>query len=287
MWHRRPGPGGPRGAPADRPTVHGVDAEPMFDLLDQVAIVTGGGTGIGRATALVLAEHGADVVVASRRRENLERVAAEVEARGRRALVVPTDVRDVAACTALVDTTMREFGRLDILVNNAGGSQSRPLEAWDVDGWQNSIDLNLRSTFVLSQAAARCMTERGRGAIVNISSGAAERGLPFVAPYGAAKAGVENLTESFAAALAPHGIRVNCIGVGAIKSDGFIRAMERIGQDPDQVGGRSNGFGRAGRPEEIAWPILFLVSDAASFLSGETIHINGGPAVQTELEEKS
>ncbi len=253
--------------------------EPMFDLSDQVAIVTGGGTGIGRATALVFAAHGADLVLASRRRENLERVAAEVEDTGRRALVVPTDVRDPDACTALVDATVAEYGRLDILVNNAGGSQSRPLDAWELDGFHNSIALNLSSVFVLSQAAARHMMERRAGAIVNISSGAAERGLPFVAPYGAAKAGVENLTESYAAGLAPYGIRVNCVGVGAIKSEGFVRAMERIGQDPDVVGGRSNGFRRAGRPEEIAWPILFLVSPAASFLSGQTLYVGGPPAV--------
>jgi NAD(P)-dependent dehydrogenase (short-subunit alcohol dehydrogenase family) len=259
----------------------GTTPEPMFDLTDQVAIVTGGGTGIGRATARVFAQHGADVVLASRKRENLDRVAGEVAELGRRALVVPTDVRDAEACVRLVDTTIAEFARLDILVNNAGGSQSRALEDWDLDGWQHSIDLNLRSVFVLSQAAAQHMTPNRRGAIVNISSGAAEHGLPFVAPYGAAKAGVENLTESFAAGLAPDGIRVNCVGVGAIKSEGFVRAMQRIGQDPDEVGGRSNGFRRAGLPDEIAWPILFLVSPAASFVSGQTIYVGGPPSVPT------
>ncbi len=253
--------------------------EPMFDLSGQVGIVTGGGTGIGRATAHVFAEHGAAVVLASRRVENLERVAAEVDERGGTALVVPTDVRDAEACTALVDATIERFGQVDILVNNAGGSKSRPLEHWDLEGWQQSLDLNLRSVFLLSQAAARHMRSSRRGTIVNISSGAAERGLPFVAPYGAAKAGVENLTESFAAALAPYGVRVNCVAVGAIKSEGFVRAMARIGQDPDDVGGRSNGFRRAGLPEEIAWPILFLVSDAASFLSGQTLYVGGPPAV--------
>jgi NAD(P)-dependent dehydrogenase (short-subunit alcohol dehydrogenase family) len=253
--------------------------EPMFDLTGQVAIVTGGGTGIGRATALVFADHGADVVLASRKRVNLDRVAAEVNERGRRALVVPTDVRDPEACTRLVDTTLGEHDRIDILVNNAGGSYSKPLEEWDLDGWAHSIDLNLRSVFLLSQAAARAMREQRSGAIVNISSGAAEHGLPFVAPYGAAKAGVENLTASFAAGLAPWGIRVNCVGVGAIKSEGFVRAMAKIGQDPDVVGGRSNGFRRAGLPEEIAWPILFLASRAASFMSGQTIWVGGPPAV--------
>ncbi len=257
----------------------GPTPEPMFDLHGQVALITGGGTGIGRATALVLAEHGVDVVVASRRQENLERVAREVRDRGREALVVPTDVRDADACEALVGSTLDGFGHLDILINNAGGSQSRMLGDWDVASWQASIDLNLRSVFLLSQAAAQHMMGRKQGTIVNISSGAAEHGLPFVAPYGAAKAGVENLTASFAAGLAPYGIRVNCIGVGAIKSEGFLRAMQRIGQDPDTVGGRSNGFGRAGLPEEIAWPILFLVSPAASFLSGQTIYVGGPPAV--------
>jgi NAD(P)-dependent dehydrogenase (short-subunit alcohol dehydrogenase family) len=257
----------------------GAAPEPLFDLTDQIAIVTGGGTGIGRATALLFAEHGADVVLASRRVENLERVAAEVAERGRRALVVPTDVRDPDACTALVDTAVAECGRIDILVNNAGGSQSRALEDWDLDGWHHSVELNLRSVFVLTQAVAPHMKAAGRGSIVNISSGAAEQGLPFVAPYGAAKAGVENLTLSYAAGLAPWGIRVNCIGVGAIKSEGFIRAMTKIGMDPDEVGGLSNGFGRAGLPEEIAGPILFLVSGAASFLSGQTIWVGGPPTV--------
>ena len=251
----------------------------VFDLTGQVAIVTGGGTGIGRATARVLAEHGADVAVASRKVENLERAAADVRALGRRALVVPTDVRDPAQCGALVDATLDAFGRLDVLVNNAGGSWSRPLEEWTLEGWQNMLDLNLRSVFLLCRAAAPHMIERGGGAIVNISSGASEMGLPYVAPYGAAKAGVENLTRTLAGAYGPKGVRVNCVAVGAVKSEGFVRAMERIGRDPDEVGGRSNGVGRAGTPEEIAWPILFFASRAASFVSGQTLYAGGGPAV--------
>jgi NAD(P)-dependent dehydrogenase (short-subunit alcohol dehydrogenase family) len=123
------------------------------------------------------------------------------------------------------------------------------------------------------------MKEDGGGAIVNISSGAAEHGLPFDATYGASNAGDENLTETYAAGLARWGIRVNCIGVGAVKSEGFVRAMNKIGMDPDDVGGRSNGFRRAGLPEEIAGPILFLVSEAASFLSGQTIWVGGPPVV--------
>ena len=152
----------------------------------------------------------------------------------------------------------------------------------DARRWENMIALNLRSVWLLSQAAAAPHDRAATGAIVNISSGASEIGLPYVAPYGAAKAGVNNLTRSMAAGLGPHGIRVNCIAVGAVKSEGFLRAMARAGRDPDEVGGR-NAIRRAGLPEEIAYPILFLVSEASSFLSGETISVNGGPAVPTEL----
>lgn len=253
-------------------------ADDPFDLTDQVAVITGGGTGIGRATARLLAAHGAHCVLASRRVENLDAVAAEVRAHGRRALVVPTDVRRPADCERLIAETIAAFGQIDILVNNAGGSRMAQLLDWTLEAWENMQALNLRSVFLLSQAAARHMVARRRGAIVNISSGAGETGLPWVAPYGAAKSGVNNLTRSFAAGLGPHGIRVNCLAVGAVKSEGFLRAMARAGQDPDVVGG-ANAIGRAGLPEEIAWPILFLVSRAASFLSGETIAINGGPSV--------
>ena len=263
----------------------GRGVDDRFDLSGQVAVITGGGTGIGRAAALVLSEHGADVVLASRRVENLERVAREVESGGRRALVVPTDIRDPAACRALIDRTVEEFGQVDILVNNGGGSRMYELADWTLDAFENMIALNLRSVWLLSQAAAAHMVPRRRGTIVNISSGAGEMGLPYVAPYGAAKAGVNNLTRSMAAGLGRHGIRVNCIAVGAVKSEGFLRAMARAQRDPDEVGGR-NALGRAGMPDEIAYPILFLVSDASSFLSGETISVNGGPAVPTELVEQ-
>jgi NAD(P)-dependent dehydrogenase (short-subunit alcohol dehydrogenase family) len=251
----------------------------VFDLSERVAIITGGGTGIGRAAAHVMAERGARVAIASRKVDNLERVAGELRDAGRECLVVPTDVRDPEACETLVARVADHFGRLDILVNNAGGSWSLPFEQWTLDKWQNMIDLNLRSVFVLSVAASKHMLERGAGAIVNISSGASELGLPFVAPYGAAKAGVNNLTKTFAGAWTPRGVRVNCIAVGAVASEGFLRAMDKAGLDPDRVAGSSNAVGRAGRPDEIAYGILFLASDASSFLSGETIYFGGGPKV--------
>jgi NAD(P)-dependent dehydrogenase (short-subunit alcohol dehydrogenase family) len=249
-----------------------------FDHTGHVAVITGGGTGIGRATALLFAEHGADVVLASRKVENLERVAAEVvAATGRRAHVVATDVRNVEQCERLIDDALSTLGRVDVLVNNAGGSHSYAFEDWNAQRFQNMIDLNLMSAFVLSQRVAPHMIERGSGAIVNISSGAAATALPIHTAYGAAKAGLENLTVNFAAALAPHGVRVNCVRVGAIKSEGFLRAMDAAGIDPDEMGARAAGLGRAGVPDEIAWPILFLASEASSYVAGQTLYVGGGP----------
>ena len=255
----------------------------IFDLEGRVAVITGGGTGIGAATARVLADYGAKVVIASRKLDNLERVAGELRAKGHECLVVKTDVRDAGQCDALIDQSAQHFGGIDILVNNAGGSWSFPFESWTLERWQNMIDLNLRSVWVLSIAASRHMLERGGGAMVNISSGASETGLPYVAPYGAAKAGVNNLTKTFAGAWTPQGIRVNCIAVGPVASEGFIAAMEKIGRRPDDVGAAATAVGRAGRPDEIAYGILFLVSDAASFVSGETIYFGGGPRVAMPL----
>jgi NAD(P)-dependent dehydrogenase (short-subunit alcohol dehydrogenase family) len=250
-----------------------------FDLTGQVAVVTGGGTGIGQATSLVLAAHGAHIVVASRRVENLEDTAVRVRDLGRRAMVHRTDVRDPEECRQLVDAVVDEFGRVDILVNNAGGSRDFPLDEWTIDGFDNSISLNLRSVFVLSQAAARHMVAQEGGSIVNISSVASEAPMPGLAPYGMAKAGVNNLTRTMAAHYGPHGIRVNCVCVGFVNSDGFARAMAAIGREPDEVAAESNAIGRVGTPDEVAYPILFLVSRAASFISGEILHLNGGPRV--------
>jgi NAD(P)-dependent dehydrogenase (short-subunit alcohol dehydrogenase family) len=143
-----------------------------FSLDGRVAVVTGGGTGIGRGTALVLAERGADVVLPARRTEPLASTAEEIEALGRRALAVPTDVTSPDQCRQLVDTTIREMGRMDILVNNAGGAQTKSIAQWTEDEWHHVLALNLGSVWFLSRAAAQPMLEQGKGAIVNISSGA-------------------------------------------------------------------------------------------------------------------
>ena len=247
-----------------------------FSLDGRVAIITGGGTGIGRGAALVLAEHGADVVLAASRPEPLESTAKEIAALGRRALALPTDVTDAAACQRLVDTTLSEFGRVDILVNNSGGAEPKPIKKWSQDEFDAVIALNLGSVWHLSRAASEPMLQQGKGAIVNISSGASLLAMPLAAPYGAAKAGVNNLTGSMAAAWTRKGVRVNAIACGAIRAATLMDEADRLVLDEATLA-MSNGAGRIGEPDEIGYGVLFFASDASSFCSGQTLYMHGAP----------
>jgi NAD(P)-dependent dehydrogenase (short-subunit alcohol dehydrogenase family) len=245
-----------------------------FDLSGKTAIVTGGGSGIGRACALLYARSGADLVLAGRSATSLNQTAESVRALGVQATAIITDVRDAAACEHLVEQTIRLYGRLDILLNNAGGSRSKSLDDWCLSDFNDMIALNLTSVWILSLAAARQMRKDG-GAIVNVSSMASLRPIPHSLPYGIAKAGVNNLTAVLAVDLAKFGIRVNAVAPGTAKSDGFRRAMKQLQLDPDTNG--SSIVGRSAEPEEIAWPILFLSSPAASFITGQTLAVCGAP----------
>ena len=247
-----------------------------FDLTGRTAVITGGGTGIGRGAALVLAEHGADVVLASRRREPLESTAEEIRTLGRRALPVSTDVTEPEQCHQLIDAALAEFGRIDILVNNAGGAETKSIAKWTDDEWLQVFALNLGSVWHLSRAASKPMIEQGKGAIVNISSGASLLAMPQAAPYAAAKAGVNNLTGSMASAWTRKGIRVNAIAVGAVRAATLLDDLARYDLDPDAIG-MTNASGRLGEPEEIGYGVLFFASDASSFCSGQTLYMHGGP----------
>jgi NAD(P)-dependent dehydrogenase (short-subunit alcohol dehydrogenase family) len=247
-----------------------------FSLEGRVAIITGGGTGIGRGAALVLAKYGANVVLAARRPEPLDSTAGEIEALGQRALAVPTDVTTPEQCQRLVDATLEEFGRVDILVNNAGGAQTKSLMKWTEEEWYHVVALNLGSVWFLSRYAAKPMLEQGKGSIVNISSGASLLSMPQAAPYGAAKAGVNNLTGSMAAAWTRKGVRVNTIAVGAVRAATLLEDAKRHGLDPEAIG-MTNASGRLGEPDEIGYGVLFFASDASSFCSGQTLYVHGGP----------
>lgn len=247
----------------------------LFDLSGETAVVTGAGSGIGEGIAQTLAAAGAAVVCAARRTRQIERVAAEIRAAGGRAMAHTTDVTDEAAVESLADAALAEFGRLDIWVNNAGGS---PLQAPLVElpraEWDATLALNLTAVWLCTRAAAQRMTEGGR--IVNISSRAAQDTVPGSGHYAAAKAALNALTRNFARELGPR-IRVNGIMPGAIPTEIMMKALRISERDlPALLRALNLWAGRLGTPQDIGAAALYLVSPAASWVTGEIFDISGG-----------
>ncbi|HEV7759422.1 MAG TPA: glucose 1-dehydrogenase [Acidimicrobiales bacterium] len=245
-----------------------------FGLGGQVAIVTGAGQGIGRGIAVGLAEAGADVVLAARTESDLDEVAGLVRQAGTRALVVPTDVTDAAALEHLVGRTIETFGRLDVLVNNAGGTMPRPALATSERYLEQAFRFNVTSAFNLTKLAARQMVDTaGGGAVVNISSRSASMTQTSFVAYGAAKAALDRLTRNIAPELAPR-VRVNAIDVGGVAT----RSLDVVLTDDELRRQFLAGtpMGRPGEPEDIACAVLYLVSDASSWVTGKVFEIDGG-----------
>ncbi len=245
-----------------------------YDLEDKVAIVTGGGRGIGKGIALEYARAGANVVVASRNRENLDKVAAEIKDLGRESLVVVTDVTVAEQVETLIKQTVDTFGRIDILVNNAGvGDTLRwvKVEELSPEAWKATIDLNLTGTFICGTAAAKVMIAQNKGKIVNISSVVGIDAVPKMPDYSASKAGVINLTMSMAMAWAQHDINVNSIAPGAIVTEKHHRDAEREAADGTPL----PRLRLPGSPEDVAHLAVFLASEASDHISGEIIGVRG------------
>jgi 7-alpha-hydroxysteroid dehydrogenase len=250
-----------------------------FRLDGEVAVVTGAGKGIGRAIAIALAEAGADVALASRTQADLEAVAAEIRALGRRALPLATDATDAAALEHLADQTIATLGKLTIWVNNAGGipdGTPRYLTRTPEENFDAQIALNLKAVWMGSSIAARRMAEAG-GAIVNISSRSAFGPQVKNGPYGAAKAAVNSLTTTLAVEVAPK-IRVNAVAPGPVPTENFDDCMgtdtpEKREKLLEMIG---IPLGRYGEPEDIAAAVVFMASPAASWVTGQCLYVTGG-----------
>jgi citronellol/citronellal dehydrogenase len=244
------------------------------DLLQgHVALVTGGGTGIGRAIAFELGRLGAAVAIASRNMEHLAPTCEALREEGIRAMARACDIRDGEAVEALVDAVVAELGGLDVLVNNAGGQFPSPAEAITRNGFDAVVRNNLSGTWYVTHAAAtRRMIPSGRGgAIVNVIADV-ERGFPGMVHTGAARAGVENMTRTLSIEWCAYHIRVNAIAPGVIRSSG----TDRYPAELLEMARRRTPMKRVGTVDEVAWAVAFLASPAAAYITGETLYVDGG-----------
>jgi len=244
-----------------------------FDMTGRIAVITGAGRGIGAGCAMALAEAGADVAIVARTQEQLDTVADEVRALGRRALVVAGDVSELETLNRLVEATMTEYGRLDVVVNNAGGSMPTPLLDTSVRSFEQAFHFNVTTAFALSKAAIPHMLAGGGGSIVNISSAMGRLRDRGFAAYGTAKAALSHLTRLMAADCAPR-VRVNAIAVGSVATSALEVVLTNDAIHDEMV--EKTPMQRLGEVDDIAIGTLYLASDASSFVTGKVLEIDGG-----------
>ncbi len=247
-------------------------------LADRVALITGGTSGIGRATAVLFAQEGARVGLTGRNEARGREVVGQIETAGGKALFIRSDVRLAADCRRAVEETIRAFGRLDILFNNAGVFVPHTVPDCTEEEWDETIDISLKGTFLMSKFALPAMIARGRGVIINNSSGWGLVGGDAAAAYCAAKGGVVLLTKAMAIDHGRQGIRVNCLCPGDVETPMLPEDARRRGMTWEAylAGAANRPLGRIGRPEEIARAALFLASDDASFMTGAALAVDGG-----------
>jgi gluconate 5-dehydrogenase len=252
-------------------------SENFFDLTGRVAIVTGTSRGLGQYFARALARAGADLILTSRKRETLNDFEAEIRDLGRRVVSLELDVRNEASIRTMADAAESAFGKVDILVNNAGCNVRKPALDVSWDDWNTVLDTNLRGSFFVAQAIARGMIAHGYGRIINIGSVTSVFGYAGLAPYGASRGGIRQLTMSLASDWGSHGVTVNCLAPGWFKTqqnrtmyedEGWVEYLkERI------------PLNRPGAPDDLDGAIVFLASEASRYMTGQTLLIDGGISV--------
>jgi NAD(P)-dependent dehydrogenase (short-subunit alcohol dehydrogenase family) len=254
-----------------------------MELSGQTAIVTGAGRGIGRATALELARMGADIVIAELDKTNAEKVAAEIQALGRKALVIPTDVTKQADLKAMAEQTKKQFGRIDVLINNAGIYRAAASLDVTEEHWDAIMNINAKAVFFASQAVLPVMIAQKRGAIVSLASMAGKVGSKTNLPYNASKAAVVSMTKSLALAHGGDGIRVNCVCPGFVETDMWTKVSKEqsalLGMTPEEFTRRRKEtvpLGRMETPDDVASVIGFLASPRSGYMTGQALSVDGG-----------
>jgi 2-dehydro-3-deoxy-D-gluconate 5-dehydrogenase len=250
---------------------------PIFDITDRVAIVTGGSKGLGARFAMDLAGAGADVVITSRHLDEAEKVAERVRATGRKALALEADASKVEQCRAMIDKTVQEFGRLDILVNNAGVLNRSPLFEVTEEDYDYLFGINVKGLLFSSKFAAEQMAKQKKGRIINITAITALTATPNFTIYGAAKAAVAQMTRVAALEWGPYGITVNAIAPFSTPTE-QNKEFLAIKSNRETLS-QKTAMGRIGMPEDLSGALLLLASDASSFITGQSIYIDGGASI--------
>lgn len=247
----------------------------LFSLKGKTSIVTGAGRGIGRSIALGLAESGSNLVICSRTTIELEKLAEEIKKFGSEVLVIPCDIKNHEDIDNVINQAMERFQHIDILINNAGITKKHPAEKFTIEDWDNILAVNLTGVFVFAQKVGKIMLEQGNGSIINISSIASNQAVTQSIAYGASKGGVNMLTKTFASEWAEKGVRVNGIAPAYIETP-LVKEVKNHRKEFAEEIVKRTPMKRMGQPEEVVGAAIFLASDASTYITGETIFVDGG-----------